>query len=208
MLDLTQSVYRVVLIDSVCGLPKNSTPHICLCDVCYFYRPQRRCGQGNVFTAVCDSVHRGVLPRRPPQEGGPLPRRPPPQEGHPPKRDTPPRRRHPPSRLRHTVNERLVRILLECIFVLVLNVKSWVQLVSLHICSMWETICDAWACWSGWYFGPNSTEYPYSEIQFENTPPPPPPANWKLSEILALWLFSFRIPPSPRKLKFRQILAI
>ena len=35
---------------------------------------------------------------------------------------------------------------------------------------MWETICDAWACWSGWNFGPNSTEYPYSEIQ--NTPPP------------------------------------
>ena len=41
-------------------------------------------------------------------------------------------------------------------------------LISLHIRSMWETICDAWACWSGWNFGPNSTEYPYSEIQFQN----------------------------------------
>ena len=64
-------------------------------------------------------------------------------------------------------------------------------LISLHIRSMWETICDVWACWSGWNFGPNSTEYPYSEIQFQNTPP----RKWKLSEILALWLFSFRIPP-------------
>ena len=62
---------------------------------------------------------------------------------------------------------------------------------------------------------------------------PPPPQKWKLSEILALWLFSFRIPaplpppppkmkmvrnlgtltfqfqktPPPRKLKSRQILA-
>ena len=99
-------------------------------------------------------------------------------------------------------------------------------IISLHIRSMWETICDAWACWSGWKFGPNSTEYPYSEIQFQNTPPP---QKWKLSEILALWLFSFRIPPPenwnlgrswhfvtfqfqntppPRKLKFRQILAL
>ena len=25
----------------------------------YFYRPQRSCGQGYVFTRVCDSVHRG-----------------------------------------------------------------------------------------------------------------------------------------------------
>ena len=45
-------------------------------------------------------------------------------------------------------------------------------LISLHIRNMWETICDAWACWSGWNFGPNSTVYPYSE---EYLPPPPPP---------------------------------
>ena len=126
--------------------------------------------------------------------------------------------------------------------------SSCEQIISLHIRSMWETICDAWACWSGWNFGPNSTEYPYSEIQFQNTPSPEnencqrswyfdfsvseyppspknwnlgrswhfvtfqfqntPPRKWKLSEILALWLFSFRIPPSPWKLKFRQILAL
>ena len=94
--------------------------------------------------------------------------------------------------------------------------------VSLHIRSMWETICDAWACWSGWNFGPNSTEYPNSEIQFQNHPPPPRkwkyencqrschfdfsvsesllPRKWKLSEILALWFFSFRLPPTPPNL--------
>ena len=78
------------------------------------------------------------------------------------------------------------------------------QFISLHIRSMWETICDAWACWSGWNFGPNSTEYPYSEIQFQNTPLPP--RKWKLSEILAVWLFSFRIPPP--KWKLSEILAL
>ena len=54
------------------------------------YRPQRSCGQGYVFTRVCDSVHRGIclsacwdtatppkkeappsLPRRPPCQGDP-----------------------------------------------------------------------------------------------------------------------------------------
>ena len=48
-----------------------------------YYRPERRCGQGNVFTAVCDSVHRGGL-----QQGEPPGRRTP-LEGEPPKRRTP-----------------------------------------------------------------------------------------------------------------------
>ena len=47
------------------------------------------------------------------------------------------------------------------------------ELISLHIRSMWETICDAWACWSGWNFGPNPTEYPYSVVTWYRTPPPP-----------------------------------
>ena len=51
MLDLTQSVYRVVLIDSVCDLPKNSTPHICLCDVCYFIKCEEL-GAAGFFSAV------------------------------------------------------------------------------------------------------------------------------------------------------------
>ena len=89
------------------------------------------------------SVHAGIppLPRRPPCQGDPPPRRPPkkeappkketlPRRRHPPRRHhpeggtPPPRRRHPPrrrfpprSRLRHTVNEWPVRILLECILV-------------------------------------------------------------------------------------------
>ena len=113
------------------------------------YRPQRSCGQGYVFTRVCDSVHRGGSPGRenPPGLGEPLPRagRTPPGQGEnppgadppwnrhppgaetfplPPRAETPPgadspRSRHPPpgSILQHTVNERPVRILLECILV-------------------------------------------------------------------------------------------
>ena len=79
-------------------------------------------------------------------------------------------------------------------------------LISLHIRSMWETICEAWACWSGWKFGPNSTEYPYSEIQ--NTPqPPPPPRKLKFRHILALCDLSVSEYPPPQ-LKFRHISAL
>ena len=74
-----------------------------------FYRPQRSCGQGYVFTRVCDSVHRGGVSGQPPpprSRENPLP----PGPGRPP---PPP----PGRRLQHTVNERPVRILLECILV-------------------------------------------------------------------------------------------
>ena len=64
--------------------------------ITFYYRPQRSCVQGNVFTAVCDSVHGG---------GGGID---PPGQGEPPLAGRPPR---------HTVNERPVRILLECILV-------------------------------------------------------------------------------------------
>ena len=113
------------------------------------YRPQRSCGQGNVFTGVClstggrvsASVHAGMPcppgtretpgPGRPPRDQGdpsrdqgdpPGPGRhphtPPPwDQGDTPhsrdQADTPP----PGSRLQHTVYERPVRILLECILV-------------------------------------------------------------------------------------------
>ena len=56
----------------------------------YIYRPQRSCGQGNIFTPVCHSVHRGGLPQcmlgyHPPRT------RPPPGT-----RQTPPRPGRPP----------------------------------------------------------------------------------------------------------------
>ena len=120
-----------------------------------FYRPQRSCGQGNIFAPVCHSVHRGGggIPqgteaeppwsRHPPEQTPPSgsrlwhmvyewPQAPPqtrdttPPSRHPPQ-SRHPQTRHPPgpgtprppgSRLRHTVNERPVRILLECILVM------------------------------------------------------------------------------------------
>ena len=127
------------------------------------YQPQQSCGQGYVFTCVCDSVHRGGVchpppapdqaERTPPDQAGRPPQTrqgeappdqadppPPPwtRQGEPPRtRENPPRpgRENPPpgpgretppdqagrtppgSRLQHTVNERPVRILLECILV-------------------------------------------------------------------------------------------
>ena len=115
----------------------------------YCYRPKRSFGQGNIFTPVCHSVHRGVVPDQacppgtrqvhpsgtrqvhpPDQAGTPRPGTPPPRTRHPPRQvHNPPRTRqvHPPdqagtppprsSRLRNTVNDRMVRILLECILV-------------------------------------------------------------------------------------------
>ena len=79
--------------------------HLQIC----FYRPQQSCGQGNIFTPVCHSVHRGVsasvhagIP--PPEQRPPRSRHPPeqttPQEQTPleqtPSEQTPPWSRHPP----------------------------------------------------------------------------------------------------------------
>ena len=100
----------------------------------HFYRPQRSCGQGYVFTRVCDSVNGGGVSasvhawkEAPHRKSASV------HAGlrhTPPRADTTPWSRHPPeqtppgadtpllgSRLRHTVNERPVRILLECILV-------------------------------------------------------------------------------------------
>ena len=120
------------------------------------YRPAI-CGQGNIFTPVCHSVHMGGGLPQCTLGYHPLPWRHPPLPGRPPSKETPspgphprgeiegdqiqahtqggnwggsdpgphPRgklrgiRSPPPrSRLRHTVNERPVGILLECIHVL------------------------------------------------------------------------------------------
>ena len=62
-------------------------------------------------------------------------------------------------------------------------------------------------CQRSWHFDFSVTEYPPPPkmkivrdlgtltFQLQNTPPP---RKWKLSEILALWLFSYRIPPPPQ----------
>ena len=103
-----------------------------------YYRPQRSwakviflqasvCPQGGGVSA---SVHAGIPPQSrhprreqtppeqtPPREQTPLPREDPPRADTPPEQ-TPPGPDPPPgSRLQHTVNERPVRILLECILV-------------------------------------------------------------------------------------------
>ena len=93
-----------------------------------FYRPQRSCGQGNIFTPVCHSFcsQGGVCfsacwdntppwEQTPPLGGDPLGSRHPQEQTPPP--DTPQSRHPPGSKLRHTVNDRPVRILLECILV-------------------------------------------------------------------------------------------
>ena len=107
----------------------------CANHMLHYYRPQRSCGQGYVFTRVCDSVHGGSPGSPPPPGPGrhpprtrqtpprpgipPTPRdqgEPPPDQGetpHPDQGEPPP----PGRRLQHTVNERPVRILLECILV-------------------------------------------------------------------------------------------
>ena len=88
----------------------------------------------------------------------------------------PPRSRPPPAQcmLGDTGNKQAVCILLEC------------NLVSLHIHSMWETICDAWAYWSGWNFGPNSDRIP-PILKFRIPP--------KMKIVRESKSKSFRIPP-------------
>ena len=94
------------------------------------YRPQRSCGQGNIFTPVCHSVHRGDGISQGTEADPPGPGTHPPWSRHtPPRPDTPPGPGTPPeqtppgadtppgTRFRHTVYEQLVRILLECILV-------------------------------------------------------------------------------------------
>ena len=94
------------------------------------YRPQRSCGQGYVFTCLW-FCSQGGSPENPPRDqAGPRPTagrtppgpgRPPPDQAGPPVRENPPwdQADTPPGRsLQHTVNERLVGILLECILVI------------------------------------------------------------------------------------------
>ena len=87
----------------------------------YCYRPKRSFGQGNIFTPVCHSVHRGGGSAQVPPQDQTHP--PPPGTRHPPLGQDPP----PPgnSRLWNTVNVRPVRILLECILVMFILFESF-----------------------------------------------------------------------------------
>ena len=116
-------------------------------------------GQDNIFTGVClstggegvsASVHAGIYPweQKPPQSrhppwGRPPQSRPPleqtPQEQTPPEQ-TPPRPDPPPgsSRLQHTVKERPVCIILECILV---NIKG--MFILLNFKHFLASLCSA-----------------------------------------------------------------
>ena len=84
-----------------------------------------------------------------------------------------------------------------------------VSFFSLHIHSMWETICDAVASWSGWKFGSKIPVYPILGFgpQF---PPPPKKKNSNLGRSWHLEYFEFWLPriPPPLQFKIRQILAL
>ena len=72
-------------------------------------------------------------------------------------------------------------------------------LISLHIRSMWETICDALASWSGWKFGSKIPVCPI--LGFGHQPPsplpPPPPRNWNLGISWHFKTFQFWLPQNP-----------
>ena len=124
---------------------------------CYFYRPQRSwnkvmflqasvilsTGGGVCLSACWDTTHQAgtpLLEQTPPRADTPTPREQTPLGRHPPTADTPPEADCPGSRLRHTVNEWPVPILLECILVTLnyymsgmVNSKSFVSKVLLQI---------------------------------------------------------------------------
>ena len=83
--DCKDSLHWVLKLECISEMPTHPST--------YHYRPQRSCGQGNIFTRVCHSVHRGGLPQcmleYPPRKEAPVPL---PQEGDPPGR------RHPPGK--------------------------------------------------------------------------------------------------------------
>ena len=79
------------------------------------YHPQMKLREGNVFTPVCDSVHRGMvcIPAGVVSAWG----WPPGTPGHPSPGQTPPRRQL----------KRAVRILLECILVIIESTKDYIK---------------------------------------------------------------------------------
>ena len=78
-------------------------------------------------------------------------------------------------------------------------IRKRMCLFSLHIHSMWETICEAQASWSGWEFGSKIPVYPILGFGSQNTPPPP--ENWNLGRSWHFKTFHFWLvenTPSPQ----------
>ena len=85
------------------------------------------------------------------------------------------------------------------------------ELISLHIRSMWETICDALASWSGWKFGSKIPVYPILGFGHQHPPPtlrlftfdlprippPPSPENWNLGRSWHFKTFQFWLAQKP-----------
>ena len=135
------SLNSFIILMSLGSPERNSTPW-------FYYRPQPSCGQGNIFTPVCHSFcsqgeglpqcmlgyHPPPGPGRPPRDQADTttprtrqtPQPPRTRQTSPKTRQTPPGedtlldQADPPpgSRLQHMVYEQPVRILLECILVL------------------------------------------------------------------------------------------
>ena len=92
-------------------MPNNASQSL-NCETSFCYRPQRSCGQGNIFTPVCHSVHRGGLPQCMLGYHPPRTRQTPPRDQTPPTKqttppppdqaDTPPGTRQTPPRTRQT----------------------------------------------------------------------------------------------------------
>ena len=80
--------------------------------------------------------------------------------------------------------------------------QNFSVIISLHLRSMWEPICDAVASWSGWKFGSKFWECPTLR-----TESPPPPENWNLGRSwhFEFWLWLGILPPPP---KVQQTLKI
>ena len=85
-------------------------------------------------------------------------------------------------------------------------------LFSLHIRSMWQTICYAVASWSGWKFGSKIPVYPFLGFGPEYTLPLDSPHHPRNENLARTWHFGIWLPqntpPPSRKFKFRQILAL
>ena len=136
----------------------NKWPTLASRDFFRNYRPQRSCGQGDIFKlSVNHSVHRGGSASvhagitRPgtshttPRTSHTSPRTRHPKTSHTPETSHSPQTRHPPgpgtppspgSWLQHTVYERAVRILLECI--LFSSTSSLVFSVITQSCQIWH----------------------------------------------------------------------